>query len=228
MKQRSKPRERALGADGSGFCPKPGSPINEGPPGRPHPPTWDPAILAGRQDSGGFRGRRATDGFSAESFTTTLALLGLVLLVAALLSGLIGRREGRAGVVPKSTPQPTERPPVSAPTPVRPVAGRDGASEPEWPGDSSGKPAIPDSERFPMPARDEEPEEDPERIPLPALAHLCESGERVILLDARTERSRNVDELQAKSALRLPPDHVAERATELGLPKSAWLISYCA
>jgi hypothetical protein len=44
----------------------------------------------------------------------------------------------------------------------------------------------------------------------------------------RTDRSFEEDDLQAKGALRMPPDHVAERARELGLKQEAWLVAYCA
>ena len=37
-----------------------------------------------------------------------------------------------------------------------------------------------------------------------------------------------VRDSQAKGAVRMPPDHVAERARELGLKQEAWLIAYCA
>lgn len=48
-----------------------------------------------------------------------------------------------------------------------------------------------------------------------------------MLLDVRTERSIEGETMQAKGALRMPPDHVVERARELGLPKEVWLIAYC-
>ena len=49
-----------------------------------------------------------------------------------------------------------------------------------------------------------------------------------MILDVRTERSLEGAEHTAKSAVRLPPDHVVERAKELGLSKEAWLNAYCA
>ena len=52
--------------------------------------------------------------------------------------------------------------------------------------------------------------------------------EPVTILDVRTERSLEGKEAQAKGAMRMPPDHVAERARELGLKQEAWLIAYCA
>lgn len=66
------------------------------------------------------------------------------------------------------------------------------------------------------------------RISLEELRGLWGANEPVTLLDVRTERSIEGDDLQAKGAVRMPPDHVAERARELGLKKEAWLIAYCA
>lgn len=65
-------------------------------------------------------------------------------------------------------------------------------------------------------------------ITLDELRHLWQAQEPVTLLDVRTERSLEGHETQAKGAVRMPPDHVAERAKELGLKKAAWLITYCA
>ncbi|MGH9966830.1 MAG: cation:proton antiporter [Pyrinomonadaceae bacterium] len=67
-----------------------------------------------------------------------------------------------------------------------------------------------------------------QRISIDELRRLHESGEPVIILDVRTERSLEPSNLQAKGAVRIPPDHVVERARELRVPKNAWLIAYCA
>jgi sodium/hydrogen antiporter len=65
-------------------------------------------------------------------------------------------------------------------------------------------------------------------ITLGDLERLQKSGEKVILLDVRTERSTEGSETMAQGAIRMPPEHVAQQARELGLPKEAWLIAYCA
>jgi len=65
-------------------------------------------------------------------------------------------------------------------------------------------------------------------ITLENLSELQKSGEQVFILDVRTERSIEDSELQARGAIRLPPEHVVIEAQELGLPKNAWLIAYCA
>jgi sodium/hydrogen antiporter len=65
-------------------------------------------------------------------------------------------------------------------------------------------------------------------ISLDELRRLWQADEPVTILDVRTERSLEGVDMQAKGAVRMPPDHVAERARELGLKKEAWLIAYCA
>jgi sodium/hydrogen antiporter len=60
------------------------------------------------------------------------------------------------------------------------------------------------------------------------LDHLQKSGEQVILLDVRTERSRDTSDFQAEGSIRMPPENVVAQARQLGLSKEAWLIAYCA
>jgi NhaP-type Na+/H+ or K+/H+ antiporter len=67
-----------------------------------------------------------------------------------------------------------------------------------------------------------------QRISLDELRRLWRAEEPVTILDTRTERSIEESDLQAKGAVRMPPDHVVERARELGLEKEAWLVAYCA
>jgi NhaP-type Na+/H+ or K+/H+ antiporter len=65
-------------------------------------------------------------------------------------------------------------------------------------------------------------------ITLEELEHLRQSGENVVLLDVRTERSREPSEVQAKGSVRMPPENVVSQAREKKLAKEAWLIAYCA
>ena len=65
-------------------------------------------------------------------------------------------------------------------------------------------------------------------ITLEELDQLQKSGDEVILLDVRTERSRDTSDLQAAGSIRMPPENVVIQARELGLSKEAWLIAYCA
>jgi NhaP-type Na+/H+ or K+/H+ antiporter len=67
-----------------------------------------------------------------------------------------------------------------------------------------------------------------ETITLEELSRLQQSGETVIVLDVRTERSIETSDSMAEGAIRMPPEHVVEQARELKLPKEAWLIAYCA
>jgi NhaP-type Na+/H+ or K+/H+ antiporter len=65
-------------------------------------------------------------------------------------------------------------------------------------------------------------------ITLEELDRLQKSGDNVILLDVRTERSRDTSDFQAEGSVRMPPESVVAQAQELKLPKDAWLIAYCA
>jgi NhaP-type Na+/H+ or K+/H+ antiporter len=67
-----------------------------------------------------------------------------------------------------------------------------------------------------------------QRISLAELRRLWQANEPVTILDVRTERSLEGGKDQAQGAVRMPPDHVTERARELGLRQEAWLIAYCA
>ena len=65
-------------------------------------------------------------------------------------------------------------------------------------------------------------------ITLEELDQLQKSAEQVIILDVRTERSRDTSDSQAEGSIRMPPESVVAQGRELGLPKEAWLIAYCA
>jgi len=65
-------------------------------------------------------------------------------------------------------------------------------------------------------------------ITLEELDQLQNSGENVILLDVRTERSRETSDSQAEGSIRMLPENVVQQARKLKLPNDAWLIAYCA
>jgi NhaP-type Na+/H+ and K+/H+ antiporter len=65
-------------------------------------------------------------------------------------------------------------------------------------------------------------------VTLEEFERLQKSGEKVILLDVRTERSRDTSEFQAEGSIRIVPENVVIQAQKLGLPKDAWLLAYCA
>jgi len=65
-------------------------------------------------------------------------------------------------------------------------------------------------------------------VTLEELERLPKSGDKVILLDVRTERSRDTSDSQAEGSIRMEPENVVIEAQKLKLPKEAWLIAYCA
>jgi len=65
-------------------------------------------------------------------------------------------------------------------------------------------------------------------ITLDEFDRLQKLGEQVMVLDVRTERSRDTSDFQAAGSIRMPPEDVVQQARELNLPKQAWLVAYCA
>ena len=65
-------------------------------------------------------------------------------------------------------------------------------------------------------------------VTLEEVERLQKSGERVILVDVRTERSRDTSDFEAEGSVRIVPENVVIQAQKLRLPKDAWLIAYCA
>ena len=88
----------------------------------------------------------------------------------------------------------------------------------------TGEPLSQESGTAPANEQHEVP---PLRITLDEVRQLKQEGAQVILLDARTERSYEGIDLQARGAIRFVPDKVEMRARTLGLPRDAWLIAYC-
>lgn len=66
-----------------------------------------------------------------------------------------------------------------------------------------------------------------ETITLDEMARLRDSGEDVVVLDVRTDKSYDSSDRKAKGALRVPPGRVVESAASLALPRNAWLAAYC-
>jgi sodium/hydrogen antiporter len=67
-----------------------------------------------------------------------------------------------------------------------------------------------------------------QNISIHELRELWRASEPVKILDVRTERSIEDSDEQAQDAIRMPPDDVVKRATELGLKQDDWLVAYCA
>jgi len=65
------------------------------------------------------------------------------------------------------------------------------------------------------------------RRTLAEVEQLEASSANVVVLDVRTERSRDASGLDASGTLRVPPDDAVRRAEALGLAKDAWLVAFC-
>ncbi len=79
----------------------------------------------------------------------------------------------------------------------------------------------------PVAADDREIVASGELITLDEIARLRESGEDVVIVDARTDKSYDSSDTRAKGAVRVHPDRVVESAASLALPRNAWLAAYC-
>ena len=108
--------------------------------------------------------------------------------------------------------------------PMAPVSSGDSSA----PSDDSQMAAIGRADSCQLSAGEASVHVGSQRITLEELRRLWRTDETVIILDVRTERSLEGSEAQASGAVRMPPDHVAERARELGLRQEAWLVAYCA
>jgi NhaP-type Na+/H+ or K+/H+ antiporter len=140
------------------------------------------------------------------------SVTSLIVLLSVVIHGgtpmlLAGKGEEQK---PAGTPE-------VPPTPVEPVE----PAKPErvLPVVTESEPSTQEADGAPIGAQS---------ITLQQLDELKKSGEPVIILDVRTERSIEDSDLQVRGAVRLPPEHVAIDARDLGLPKNAWLIAYCA
>lgn len=121
--------------------------------------------------------------------------------------------------------------PPPAPPPATPVPGLEAAAPPAPVGGAS--PEIAEPGPAPEAAEGEEAEDLGPRtsqqfITLAGLKHLWHKGEKVVILDVRTERTFDQDQQQAAGAIRLNPMYAVKQAEEKGLSKQDWLIAYCA
>ncbi|HYO48265.1 MAG TPA: cation:proton antiporter [Chloroflexia bacterium] len=71
-------------------------------------------------------------------------------------------------------------------------------------------------------------EEGSERITIEELRRLQERGERVLVLDVRTDRTYDEDNLNATGAIRLHPDDAVREAERLRLPRNVLMAAFCA
>lgn len=67
----------------------------------------------------------------------------------------------------------------------------------------------------------------PERITIEEMQRLQQAGERITVVDVRTERTYQTDNQQAAGAIRLPPDDAVRVARQLGLDHHGTVVLYC-
>jgi NhaP-type Na+/H+ or K+/H+ antiporter len=115
------------------------------------------------------------------------------------------------------------RPAATAPTAGSPISGPPlGVKQPI-------APVIPAADTTPPTAAGADGEQPiPERITLAELHELQQSGEPVMLLDVRTQRTYEADPVMARGAVRMPPDDAVRLATAMSIPWKATLVAYCA
>ena len=143
------------------------------------------------------------------AITCLVVLLSVVVHgggIAWFLRRLGSRAVGRNGGTTERHGDPTE------------VAAAVAVSETSPP--SSELAAVPPSGRTADPTA-------PERITISEMLALQSTGEPVVLLDVRTERSYRESAKMAIGAIRFPPDDAVRLARERGLNRDATLVLYC-
>jgi len=66
-----------------------------------------------------------------------------------------------------------------------------------------------------------------DRVSLDQLDDLVRRGEPVFVLDVRKDPAYRSSATRAAGAIRVEPDCAAAAVSALGLPRDAWLVSYC-
>ena len=102
-----------------------------------------------------------------------------------------------------------------------------GKPEPE-PVEPPAPEPVPVTESRSLPVVDSGEPVGAQTVTLDEVERLQKSGEKVILLDVRTERSRDTSDLEAEGSIRIVPENAVLQAQKLKVPKDAWLIAYCA
>ena len=92
----------------------------------------------------------------------------------------------------------------------------------------NGPGAVDSTSAIQISRHDDQPAVGSQSISIDELRRLWSLKEPVTILDVRTDRSLEETDTQAKGAVRIPPDHVVQRAKEIGLRQEDWLIAYCA
>jgi sodium/hydrogen antiporter len=168
------------------------------------------------------------------------AICCLVVLLSVVVHGgspmLLGRSARRRLAAEGIQPAPTEPQPPLTPMPAATALTGDGhtTQSPLMASTSSATPegsftmATPAYERNALTGDGTSLPADDQSLSIEQLRHLWDVGASLAILDVRTDRTYDPSPAQARGAIRLPPDHVAERASELNLPRDAWLVCYCA
>jgi NhaP-type Na+/H+ or K+/H+ antiporter len=139
------------------------------------------------------------------------SLCCLVVLVSLVLHGATPMLLGRAWPG-KATAADVEVSPGTGPrrAAFQPAGGVEAPSTPWSPDGSDGV-----------------ADDDPALVSIAALEALQRSDQPVVILDVRTGKTYNESDRRIPGAVRLEPDHVVDRARELGLPREAWIVTYC-
>jgi rhodanese-related sulfurtransferase len=67
-----------------------------------------------------------------------------------------------------------------------------------------------------------------DRITIAEMRRLQETGEQVVILDVRSERTFNDSDSLATGAVRVDPNRSVPEVRKLGIPKQAWIVAFCA
>ncbi|HEY0070952.1 MAG TPA: cation:proton antiporter [Chloroflexia bacterium] len=182
------------------------------------------------------------------------AICSLVVLLSVVVHGgtlmMVGR--GRRGggtpqpvvaLVPEAA-QPAASMSEAAPLPLMPrppalepvnengaAGGREPLSAGRWDGPTSARAIAGDQAA----GQGDEEVREQDRISIDQLRMLQQQGERVVVVDARTERTHYGSELQAVGAVRIipgmggtAPGSIIDQAMQLRIPKDAWVAVFCA
>jgi NhaP-type Na+/H+ or K+/H+ antiporter len=93
---------------------------------------------------------------------------------------------------------------------------------------SPPEPAPQPAERSALPLAAAATDDADGRITIEELRRLQQSGEEVIVVDVRADRSFRKDDIKAAGSVRLNPDHPVQDATARRLSQRATLVLYCA
>jgi sodium/hydrogen antiporter len=168
---------------------------------------------------------------SEQLFTITC----LVVLLSVVIhgGGIAVYLQRHGGVMPAGSTAPAARPmpasPVTSPSPPATT------SPAQAPATLASRPSLADTavhptpQPFPAAVRPAPDTDAPvaERITIQEFRDLHRSGEPIIVLDVRTERSYRDDPEIGVGAIRFPPDDAVRLARERRLDQNATLVLYC-